>query len=84
MTVAFFVVCLVAMVSAENLLDLAKQIGANSLVKLVNDAGLGSILASGGKSSFQTAAVRIKFTRSCMPCFHGDYLLKNIYGDYQL
>lgn len=82
MTVAFFVLCLVAMVSGENLLDLAKQIGANSLVKLVNDAGLGSILASGGKSSFQYAGVRIKFARSSMPCFHREYLLKDIYGDY--
>ncbi|XP_045201951.2 transforming growth factor-beta-induced protein ig-h3-like [Mercenaria mercenaria] len=48
MKIACFVVCLVAVTSAENIVELATKLGANTLVKLVTDAGLGNTLATGG------------------------------------
>lgn len=48
MKVAYFVVCLVAAVSAENLVQVATRLGANTLLKLATDAGLASTLATGG------------------------------------
>ena len=42
------ILCLASAASAANLVELAKSLGANTLVELVTEAGLASTLASGG------------------------------------
>ena len=49
MKLAYIVLCLVAVSTAENIVELATKLGANELVKLVTEAGLGNTLATGGK-----------------------------------
>ena len=48
--VASCLVLLFAAASAENLVELATRLGATELVKLVTEAGLGSTIATGGRS----------------------------------
>ena len=42
--------CLLAAATADNLVQLATKLGANTLVKLVTDAGLAGTLSTGGKA----------------------------------